>query len=201
MRKIFIIDDDVSMREVLYRYISKYKYEVSSFAAPEEALACIDSDSPLAVISDINMPGMSGLEMAAALKDRGVNCPVILMSADITGEISLRAEELGIKYLFRKPIKELRRLIDAVEDVRKDTQYNETNPDSKDERLKFLEEISHELRTPLTSIKMALEGLRSEPFLRGTRDSSKLISIGERNLDRIIALVENKLHVLKQTID
>jgi hypothetical protein len=67
-------------------------------------------------------------------------------------------------------------------------------------RLSFLTSLSHELRTPLTAIKIALDGLFADGAEGKPPASEKLIAITQRNLDRIIRLVESQLDLLQVTL-
>ena len=56
------------------------------------------------VVTDVDMPGMSGLELAAEMPKRGIDCPVIIITGDASAEKKQRAFELGIFDYLEKPI-------------------------------------------------------------------------------------------------
>jgi CheY-like chemotaxis protein len=194
MKKIFIFEDDGSMRELLTRFIQRQGYKVDAFTSPEKGIPEVFATPPDLIISDINMPGMSGLEMTSAIRNRGLNIPIVLITGNLSKEAASRAESLSVRYLLKKPFKDLDLLKSAVEDELAGVECSSITRNFDDLRLKFLFELSHEIRTPLTAIRLALEGLSAA----GAAESSqaKLLSISRRNLDRIISIVEGKLGVL-----
>jgi DNA-binding response OmpR family regulator len=199
MRTIFILEDDGSMREMLTHYIRKQGYQTGSFASPYEALPGILSGSADLVISDIHMPGMSGIEMARAVREQGVGVPIIFLSGECSDEIRKHAAALSVRYLLKKPLKDLSLLGSAVGDelFRLDSMTSAEEFD--DLRTRFLTKLSHEIRTPLTALHLALDSLSEE-----TNDASapkdKLITISRRNVHRLISLVEDELGTLRNQL-
>jgi two-component system, NtrC family, nitrogen regulation response regulator GlnG len=82
MKPIWIVDDDQSIRFVLERALAREEYPVRSFANPRDVLAAMDdADEPQVLVSDIRMPGGSGIDLLAAVKERYPGLPVIIMTA------------------------------------------------------------------------------------------------------------------------
>ena len=81
MKPVWIIDDDRSIRWVLEKALSREDIEFKSFASADEALQALSQGTPQIVISDIRMPGSSGLELLQILRERYPNLPVIIMTA------------------------------------------------------------------------------------------------------------------------
>ena len=76
---LWIVDDDRSIRWVLEKAMTRAGIANASFASADEALA--SGQRPMAVLSDIRMPGMDGLEFLDALQDKEPGLPVIIMTA------------------------------------------------------------------------------------------------------------------------
>ncbi len=76
---VWIVDDDRSIRWVLEKAMTRAGIANASFASADEALAC--GQLPMAVLSDIRMPGTDGLDFLDALREREPNLPVIIMTA------------------------------------------------------------------------------------------------------------------------
>jgi len=81
MKPVWIIDDDRSIRWVLEKALAREDIEFKSFASADEALQALTQGTPQIVISDIRMPGSSGLELLQILRERYPNLPVIIMTA------------------------------------------------------------------------------------------------------------------------
>ena len=83
MNKVWIIDDDRSIRWVLEKALSREDIPCRSFGSATEALAELDqcSQPPAVILCDIRMPGASGLELLQKVKLRHAQLPVIIMTA------------------------------------------------------------------------------------------------------------------------
>jgi len=81
MKPVWIIDDDRSIRWVFEKALTREGIAFKTFAAAPEAMAAIAATPPQVVVSDIRMPGASGLELLQTLKQRYPQLPVIIMTA------------------------------------------------------------------------------------------------------------------------
>ena len=78
---VWIIDDDRSIRWVLEKALLREEIPCMTFSSAGDALRELERSQPSAVLSDIRMPGVSGLELLQALKERLPKVPVIIMTA------------------------------------------------------------------------------------------------------------------------
>lgn len=109
--KIAIVEDDINMRKSLEIAMSEYdKYEVQTFKSPKDALKKLDDTFDL-VISDINMPGMDGIEFVKTL---GGKYEVIIITGNATLTRAIESIQLGVKDFLLKPF-EIETLITAIE--------------------------------------------------------------------------------------
>ncbi|MGV8934383.1 MAG: nitrogen regulation protein NR(I) [Gallionellaceae bacterium] len=81
MKPVWIIDDDRSIRWVLEKALERAAIPYMSFVSADEALLQLKQDTPQIVISDIRMPGISGLDLLQKLRERFPHLPVIIMTA------------------------------------------------------------------------------------------------------------------------
>src|SRR5712672_4716007 len=85
MKPIWIVDDDQSIRFVLEKALLREDLPTRSFTNPREVLQALDAagddDGPQVLVSDIRMPGGSGLDLLTQVKERLVGLPVIIMTA------------------------------------------------------------------------------------------------------------------------
>ncbi len=79
--EIAVIDDDESFRVALVKSLSSLGYGSSGYASAEDYVRVIGSHSVNCVVSDIHMPGMSGLDLMKDLAARGATVPVVLITA------------------------------------------------------------------------------------------------------------------------
>ena len=81
MKPIWIVDDDQSIRFVLEKALAREEFAVRSFTNSRDVLAALDDDEPQVLVSDIRMPGGSGIELLAKVRERMPALPVIIMTA------------------------------------------------------------------------------------------------------------------------
>ncbi|MBS1147651.1 MAG: Two Component Transcriptional Regulator, Fis family, partial [Proteobacteria bacterium] len=77
---VWIVDDDRSIRWVLEKAMQRENIPCMVFNSASDALRELDRSQPAVVLSDIRMPGASGLELLQALKERLPKVPVIIMT-------------------------------------------------------------------------------------------------------------------------
>ncbi|MEY3981801.1 MAG: nitrogen regulation protein, partial [Pseudomonadota bacterium] len=81
MKPVWIVDDDQSIRWVLEKALSKQQMPVRVFEDAQGVMSALDDDTPQVLVSDIRMPGDSGLELLERVKHRCPQVPVIVMTA------------------------------------------------------------------------------------------------------------------------
>ena len=100
---VFIVDDDSSVRRALSRLVRSHAFEARSFASAEEFLASQFIARPGCLIVDLSMPGKSGLDLQAELRERGIARPIIFLSGHGTVPASVRAMKEGAVDFLQKP--------------------------------------------------------------------------------------------------
>ena len=103
MRPVWIIDDDKSIRWVIEKSLSREGIVFRSFVAAQDALDALENSSPQVVISDIRMPGASGLEFMQQLKAKLPTTPVIIMTTYYDLESAVAAFQGGAFEYLPKP--------------------------------------------------------------------------------------------------
>ena len=81
MKPIWIVDDDQSIRFVLEKALTREEFAVRSFTNSRDALAALETDEPQVLVSDIRMPGGSGIDLLHKIKAKHRELPVIIMTA------------------------------------------------------------------------------------------------------------------------
>ena len=103
MKPVWIIDDDRSIRWVFEKALARESIAFRTFSSAREALAALESDTPQVVVSDIRMPGESGLELLQRAKALHANLPVIIMTAYSDLESAVSAFQGGAYEYLPKP--------------------------------------------------------------------------------------------------
>ncbi len=103
MKPVWIIDDDRSIRWVFEKALARENIAFKTFASAREALTALDNDTPQVVVSDIRMPGESGIELLQKAKERYANLPVIIMTAYSDLESAVTAFQGGAYEYLPKP--------------------------------------------------------------------------------------------------
>ena len=103
MHKVWIVDDDSSIRWVLARALRADGFDVSDFDDAESALKALEKDTPEVLMTDIRMPGISGLELAKHVHKKHSDIPVIVMTAQTDLDSALASYESGAFEYLPKP--------------------------------------------------------------------------------------------------
>jgi DNA-binding NtrC family response regulator len=101
--RIFLIDDDELIVNMLSRSLKKAGYTVQTATTTEGIMDRIESSYPDIVLLDINLPGMSGIEILEKIQERGIQTQVLMLTADDTAETAIRAMKLGAADYLTKP--------------------------------------------------------------------------------------------------
>jgi len=103
MKPVWIIDDDRSIRWVFEKTLAREDIPFKMFSSAQEALTALGASTPQVVVSDIRMPGGSGLELLQKVKERHPALPVIIMTAYSDLESAVAAFQGGAFEYLPKP--------------------------------------------------------------------------------------------------
>jgi two-component system nitrogen regulation response regulator GlnG len=135
MKPVWIIDDDRSIRWVFEKALQRENIPFLSFPSVQEVEAALEHDTPQVVVSDIRMPGGSGLDLLQQLKTRFPRLPVIIMTAYSDLESAVAAFQGGAFEYLPKPfdvehaIELIRRALDESMRVDEAAQPSEAVPE------------------------------------------------------------------------
>ena len=101
--KIVIADDDIIVRAVVRSTPESFGMECRAASSGSEALAMIRERCPQAAVLDVNMPGMNGFEVLAAIRQSGLDIKVIMLTARQHERDVLNGFELGADDYLLKP--------------------------------------------------------------------------------------------------
>ncbi len=102
--RIFVVDDDKSASRGMTRLLRTAGFSAREIASTDEFLEALDSEMPGCVVMDAGAPGLSFEKLQAGLEARGVNLPIIVVTAHDDPETRRRAMKLNALGFYRKPV-------------------------------------------------------------------------------------------------
>jgi FixJ family two-component response regulator len=102
---IFIVDDDLSFREAIERLVRTGGYAVQTFASAEEFLQCTPTEAPACVLLDLDMPGLSGLDLQSVLARMENPLPIVFLTGKGSISTSVQAMRAGAEDFLTKPVR------------------------------------------------------------------------------------------------
>jgi CheY-like chemotaxis protein len=104
-RTALIVDDSNLNRQILIEFLKTKDFKIIEAADGKEALEQIDTYNPDIVLLDLIMPVMDGFETMDNLKKKGIDIPIIVITAYIKDNTYTRCKDLGAKAFLNKPVK------------------------------------------------------------------------------------------------
>jgi len=111
---VFIVDDDVSVREALKNLLRSVGLRVETFGTAQEFLSSQHADAPGCLVLDVRLPGLSGLDLQGKLAQANIEIPIIFITAHGDIQMSVRAMKAGAVEFLTKPFRD-QDLLDAVQ--------------------------------------------------------------------------------------
>ncbi len=102
-RRVLIVDDELRLRQVLMRLMTRDGFECADAANAEEALAYLERTPVTLVLSDLRMPGMDGTELLRAIRERWPDTAVVMITAVADVEVAVSCLALGAMDYLTKP--------------------------------------------------------------------------------------------------
>ena len=116
--RILAVDNEPSVTLSLRFVFAEARYELTCVENGKAALAILDVNSDLydVIIVDEKMPHLTGVELVSAIRQRGINGKIVVVSAHLTPEIRQAYERLGVHVMFGKPfnVEQLRSAVDRL---------------------------------------------------------------------------------------
>lgn len=113
---VFVVDDDASVRRSTERLVRPLGFGVQTFASAREFLESARMERPACLVLDVQMPGLSGLDLQRELAQRGVEIPIVFLTGHGDIPITVQAMKAGAVEFLTKPVKS-RDLLVAIRDA------------------------------------------------------------------------------------
>ena len=113
LRRIAVVDDDQAVLKALARLLRAHAFHAETYESAHEFLAALPGGLPDCLIVDLQMPGMSGLELQYHLKQAGIEIPTIVITGHGDTEVLERCASAGAIALLAKPLQDTS-LFDAI---------------------------------------------------------------------------------------
>ncbi|WP_419764718.1 MAG: response regulator [Arcobacter sp.] len=198
--KLVVVEDDEVLLKRITRILKREIAEVYSFSNPDEALEKILEINPDIIVSDIHMPGMSGLEMYKKIKDKNLDVPIIMASAFSEPKYFIEAIKLKVKNFIVKPI-DIDNLLNEIRQFNKEIE--EKKELSKKEKVlriqskmaamgEMLGNIAHQWKQPLNTISLSASTIQ-------VAKEMKTIDY-EKDLDEYLDNIMNSVDYMNTTM-
>lgn len=138
VQQVFIIDDDDAVRDAMSMLLESDSIEHRCFASANEFLDYYDGSQHGCLVLDIRMPGLSGLELQARLKELNASLPIIFMTGHGDVPMAVEAMRQGAVDFMRKPISE----DDLLERIQQALQQESSLRDQSEENRRISELIA-----------------------------------------------------------
>ena len=164
---LLVVDDEIGMRLSVERALRHYSthapdlqhevnFRISQAETGEAALALIDSDTPDIILLDYKLPGISGLDVLLALKERKLDILVVMITAYASLETAVQATKSGAFDFLAKPFtpEELRATVHkTTKHCMVQRQAAKLAGERRQIRFEFLSVLAHELKSPLAAVE------------------------------------------------
>ncbi|MBI4833493.1 MAG: response regulator [Planctomycetes bacterium] len=117
MEKILVVDDDVAIRDLLYRLLNRYGYAVDTSVSGEDALLKLRNDRPDLIILDHRMPGLSGLDLLREIRRFDPAVDIIMLTGFGTEELERDARVFGVTRFLQKGLS-IESFMNTIEDLK-----------------------------------------------------------------------------------
>jgi FixJ family two-component response regulator len=134
---VAIVDDDLSVRKGLERLIRSLGWQAQTFASAQEFLDCPRTEAPGCLVLDLQLPGLSGLDLQKRLAEAGLETPIIFLTGHGDIPASVKAMKAGAVEFLTKPVDE-QILVNAIQEaIERDRRTREQQAETRDLRDRY----------------------------------------------------------------
>lgn len=161
---ILVVDDESSIRELCGQALRKYRVIMASTC--DEAMMAYKREHIDLILSDISMPGGSGIDLLKQVKAYDPNATVVIMTGFVDKDVILNALKEDADDFINKPLNLIQLKTSIEKTLTRKTLKEELANLKRSDELKtaFMSLVSHKLRTPITGISLFLQNLQDGIF-------------------------------------
>ena len=134
---IALVDDDPSVRRGLERLIRSMGWKAETFASAQEFLARVGVEAPSCVVLDLQMPGLTGLELQKQMAEVGLETPIVFLTGHGNIPATVQAMKAGAIEFLTKPVEEQNLLKAIHEAIERDRRTRQQRADMSDLRDRY----------------------------------------------------------------
>lgn len=183
--RIYLVDDDANVRQSLARALGLRGYAVETYASAAEFLDAHDGPPSGCLLLDYGMPGMNGLELQAALAERGYDIPIIFITGHGGIPESVQAIKMGAVDFLEKPFRQSDLIARIGEALALDRQRRESRDRFAETRRRF--------ETLTEREREVLDLMVSDPARSSSKDIARRLEISPRTVDHHRARILEKM--------
>ncbi len=124
---ILVVDDEKEIADLVEIYLKNENYQVLKYYNSRQALECIEKEQIDLAILDIMIDKIDGFEICKTIREKGLNFPIIMLTAKIEDKDKINGLTLGADYYVTKPFNPLELIAIVKSALRRYTKYNETS--------------------------------------------------------------------------
>ncbi len=207
--RVLVVDDEKEIRTFLLKALTRvggFQVELAENGA--EALKILEKEKFDLVVTDMKMPVMGGLQLAAEISRSRPEILTVLMTGHGTIDSALEAMKQGASDFLTKPLNleetilRLKKVLEGKQRFVRLKDYADQLEKANQElrridtiKSEFVSVASHELRTPLASIKNAIQIMLSGKAGEINENQKKFLSMAERNINRLTNILNDLLNL------
>jgi signal transduction histidine kinase len=192
--RILIVDDEPDIAVVLKLHLEDAGYITSWAGNGEAALQMLHDGAYSLVLTDIRMPGMSGIEVLKRVRENGLTSSVIMMTAHGSEDLAVECMKSGAVDYFCKPFS----LDDMLQRVERALEHRRTvlnNKRLEQEKDDFFFMLSHDLKNPITAIIGSIDIMREGRLGSVNSEQVEYLQSAIDSCNDVVAMIDNLLDV------
>lgn len=203
--RIMVVDDEESIRTIVAEVLGRKGWTVDEYACAEAAISALERERYDAILTDINMPGLSGMDLLSQIKDAAPHTPVVMITGFPSIDLAVEAMKIGAVDFLAKPFKleeleiVVRRAIDGARQTgdNPESAFSRFRPfDSKPEAARRrLEDKIKELSILHTISDAISNAGAKDDIFRKTMDIAQIITDSERAFIMVVDQDDSRLSV------